>query len=326
MTKRHGLILSLITLLVFSLVVSCSKENKKEKTRLTSKTDLTIVFTSGLDGSIRSCGCAVQDMGGLGRMATFVERTRVKSPNFLFLDCGDDFSLDLSFTKDRANLIMECYEVMGLNVFTPGEAEFIFGLDYLTDVADVFPFDVMVANLVYTKDGKRVFEPAYIIKEFNSGLKVGITGVLDDSVRFPDYIDRSKFRLDPAVETLNSVAMRMKKEVDFLVVLSHMDLDNTKRFLEQVPLFDVAITGHGNRKIDKIEKVGETLLLGVGGKGKYMGKLELEISKEGEVEYANVKLVPLKPEMPINNEVKRIFQNHGVAITDKEEIKKENYR
>ncbi|MCD6379294.1 bifunctional metallophosphatase/5'-nucleotidase [bacterium] len=322
MAKRHRLILLLIILLVFSLVVSCSEENKKEKHKLKSRTKLTILFTSGLHGNIRSCGCAVQDMGGLGRMVTFVKRTRSKSPNSIFLDCGDDFSLDLSFTKDRANLIMECYEVMELDVFTPGEAEFIFGLDYLNDVADVFSFDVMVANLVYTKDGKRVFEPAYIIKEFDSGLKVGITGVLDDSIRFPDYINRSKFRLDPAVETLNSVAVRMKKEVDFLVVLSHMELDNTRRFLEQVPLFDIAITGHGNSKIDKVEKVGETLLLGVGGKGKFVGKLELEISKKGEVEYAAVKLEPLKTEMPIDDEVKRIFHSHGVALTDKEEGKK----
>lgn len=323
--KRGGIVSSLVLFLVFSLIVSCSKENKKEKSKLTGRTDLTILFTSDLHGKIRSCGCAVQDMGGLGRMATFVERTRAKSPNLLFLNSGDDFSLDLSFTKGEANLIMECYEIMGLDVFTPGEMEYIFGLEYLVDIAALSSFDFLVSNLVYSENGMRIFEPAYIIKEFDTGLKVGITGILDDSMRFPDYIDRSKFRLEPAVETLKSVAKLMKKEADFLIVLSHMEFNNTKRLLEDVPLFDVAIVGHGNTRIEEMEKVGETLLLGVGGSGKYMGKLELEISGKGEVEYAAVKLAPLVTGIPIHNEVKRIFRNHGIALTDKEE-KKKNYR
>ncbi|MDZ7861085.1 MAG: hypothetical protein U5O15_10560 [Candidatus Krumholzibacteriota bacterium] len=322
MLKKQRVVLLSVFFLIFSLLVSCSKKDSSRRADLKGRTDLTVLFTSGLHGKIRSCGCAVIDMGGLGRMATYVKRTKRKTDNLIFLSCGDDFSLDLSFSMDKADLLMECYELMGLDVFTTGEIEYIFGLDYLIDIDELFSFDFVVSNLVYSENRERVFKPAYLIKELDTGLRVGITGLLDDSVRFPDYIDRSKFRLEPAVDTLKAVAERMKDEADLLIVLSHMELDATRRVLSEVPLFDIAVTGHGSQRIDKIERVGETLLLGVGGDGKYIGKLDLEISRKGEIEYSSVKLVPLEKNIPIHNGVKRVFRSHGIELTDKEDSKK----
>ncbi len=322
MPKKERVVLLSLFLLLFFLLVSCSKKDDDKRVDLKGKTDLTVLFTSDLHGKIRSCGCAVIDMGGLGRMATYVERTRRETDNLIFLSCGDDFSLDLSFSMDKADLLMECYELMGLDLFTTGEIDYIFGLDYLIDTRDLYSFDFAVSNLVYSETGERIFSPAYFIKEFDTGLRVGITGVLDDSVRFPDYIDRSRFRLEPAVDTLKTVAERMKEEADLLIVLCHMELAQARKVLSEVPMFDIAVIGHGSQRIDKIERVGETLIFGVGGKGKYMGKLNLEISRKGEIEYSSVKLVPMEKSIPIHNGVKRVFRSHGIALTDKEDSKR----
>ena len=86
---------------------------------------VTVLFSSDMLGKIRSCGCTVEDSGGLGRRATYTHGVRESSREVLVLDAGDAFSLDLSFTKKEAELTMESFSLIGVDVFTPGEMEFI---------------------------------------------------------------------------------------------------------------------------------------------------------------------------------------------------------
>lgn len=309
-------------LLIFALplfMISCSEEGGRRKIE---KTDLVILYSSDLNGLIRSCGCAVEDMGGLGRMATFIERTKSSEKNVIALSAGDDFSAKLSFSRKEADLIMDCYRLMGLDAMTPGELEFIFGVDYLKDAATLASLPLLASNLFNADGSGRLFEPCYIIKEFDTGLRVGVTGVIDENIKFPGYIDSSSFRLEPAAETLQEIADSLRGRADFLVLLSHMGIDGTRRVLEKVQDFDVAVVGHKRPKIDKIEKVGETLLLGTGGQGKYMGRLRLSFDENGEVEFSKFSLVPLTKKIRIHPAVIDIFNDYGIEITDKEAEKK----
>jgi len=314
---RRGTIL--IVALALAVTAACSKEEDGRKIR---RTELTVIYTSDLHGTIRSCGCAAEDMGGLGRMATYIEKTRAGDERVLALSCGDDFSMELSFSRREADLIMDCYRLMGLNAITPGELEFIFGLDYLVNTAEAASLTFLASNLIYTDTEERVFDPPYIVKELDTGLRVGITGVLDDTIKFPGYIDSSTFRLEPAVQSVEKALESMKKEADFLILLSHMGIENTEELLREVPGFDIAIIGHKKPKIDKVEKVGETLMLAAGSKGQFVGKLEIVFSSEGVIELSKFQLVPLRNDIRIHRGVREIFKNYGIEITDKKARKK----
>ena len=104
---------------------------------------MTILFSSDLLGKIRSCGCTVDDTGGLGRRATYVEEIRAKDGHVLVLDAGDAFSIDLSYSQAEADLTWDAFNLMRLDAFTPGETELVFGLPYLERLAERAEFDIL---------------------------------------------------------------------------------------------------------------------------------------------------------------------------------------
>src|SRR4051812_28912213 len=95
-----------------------------------SATPLDLFYTANRQGEVDPCGCpgAVQN-GGIARMGAFLDATRRRSS--FFGDAGDTFFSVTSILPSRrdeelahAHLIARAYQVMGLDVLTPGERDF----------------------------------------------------------------------------------------------------------------------------------------------------------------------------------------------------------
>ena len=281
--------------------------------------ELTILFSNDLLGNIRSCGCVVEDTGGLGRRTSYIKKVRERASNLLILDAGDAFSLDLGYSKEEAQLTFDAFDIMGLDVFTPGEMEFIFGLPFLQALAENVSFDIVVANVVLRETGEPVFGKRYVIRELKGGLKVGITGVLDDAMRFPAYIDKSEFKIEPVEKVLRSVVRDMKEEVDFLILIAHMDRERTEGILEDIEDFDVALLGHGKPGIKGEVKVGKTLLLGTAGEGQYIGNMSLSLDSSGGYTYGRLRHVQLlSKDYELDRDIEELFLLYKLPLTDKE--------
>ena len=283
---------------------------------------LTVVFSSDLLGKVRSCGCVIEDMGGLGRWATFTGRVRESVDNLVVVDAGDAFGADLSFTEKEAELAFDAMNVVGLDAFTPGETEFVFGLPFLRGVASRAKFAIVAANIVDPATGEGIFGPPYTVKTLKGGLRVAITGVLDDAIRFPAYIDVSTFRVLPAIETVKKLVPELRTKADFMIVLSHMGMARSLELARQVGDFDLVVVGHGKPVVKKLEKQGESIMLATGGSGQYIGRIDLSLSGTGVIEQGQMKLLPLDEAIPLNQEVKDLFLQYGVPLTDKEIGKK----
>lgn len=305
--------------LIMCLIVcpGCSGEEHEKQGR-GRREQLTILYGSDLLGKVRSCGCTVEDMGGLGRRVSYTEDVRASARNLLVFDVGDAFGLDLSYSRVEAELTFDSYELMGLDVFTPGETDFIFGLDFLKNLAEQVTFDIVAANILDPATGEPVFGHRYVVRELKGGTRIGITGILDDAIRFPGYIDTSHFSVAPPEETLRSVITAMKREADILVLLSHMGLERSRRLAGTFGEFDLIIVGHGKPITKKPEQVGETVLLATGGLGQYIGRCDLYVTDTGEFQLARMKIEALVDEIPIHEGVKMMFESYGVPLTDKE--------
>lgn len=307
--------------LCLALGSGCGTEGAK-KNPPARPDELTVVFSSDLLGKVRSCGCVIEDMGGLGRWATFTGRVRESVDNLIVVDAGDAFGAELSFTQKEAELAFDAMNVVGLDAFTPGETEFVFGLPFLLEVASRAKFAIVAANIVDSKTGEGIFGAPYVIKTLKGGLRVAIIGVLDDAIRFPAYIDVSKFKVLPAIETVRNLVPELRTKADFMIVLSHMGMERSLELARQVGDFDLVVVGHGKPVIKQLEKQGESIMLATGGAGQYMGRIDLSLSAAGVIEQGQMKLLPLDDSIPLNQEVKDLFVEYGVPLTDKEMHKK----
>jgi 2',3'-cyclic-nucleotide 2'-phosphodiesterase (5'-nucleotidase family) len=311
----HNSLSIMVLLLVVISSFSCGGDHDR---RASDRVELTVVFSSDLLGLIRSCGCAVADNGGLGRRATYIENARERYANLIVLDAGDAMSLDLSYSQQEADLTWDALTLMGLDAFMPGEIDFIYGLPYLKKVVEKTGLEMLAANIVDAVTGEPVFGSRYRIVEIEGGIRVGITGVLDDTIRFPGYIDQSPFRVEPVRKTLESLLPEMKREADFLILLSHLGRDRSIELVESVPDFDLVITGHGKPLIKKLVQKGKTLVVGTG-MGQYLGKIELTLDGSGNYLTGTYSLITLEAEIEIHPGVKDLFDYYDLELTDKEE-------
>jgi 2',3'-cyclic-nucleotide 2'-phosphodiesterase (5'-nucleotidase family) len=299
------------------ILCACSRE-ESDDSRTIKPAHVTILYSGDLLGNILTCGCTAEDSGGLGRRATYTVETKGREENVLVLDVGDLFSSEISFSKKEAELTMDALDLMGVDVLTPGEKEFIFGLPFLQAADENFSFDLVAANIVDPYSGDPVFGSGYVVKELAGGLRIAITGVLDESIRFPGYIDDSGFRIEPAEEALRRVLPAMKEEADFLILLSHMGMEHSKLLLTDIVDFDLAIIGHGKPIVKRLEKFGKTVILAAGGIGQYLGRADITISSSGEMVTGNMKLVMLPNEMAVHQGVADLFSDYGLPMTEKE--------
>lgn len=262
-------------------------------------------------------------MGGLGRWATFVARVRGDADNAIVVDAGDAFGPDLSFTEKEAELLFDAMNVISPDAFTPGETDFVFGLPFLSGLAGRATFGIVSANIVDPATGERLFGPPFKVITLKGGLRVAIAGVLDDAIRFPAYIDASKFKVLPAFETLKRIVPDMKTQADFLIVLSHMGMERSRELAREIPDFDLVVVGHGKPVIKKLEKEGKTIMLATGGSGEYIGRIDLSLSGAGVIAKGEMRLLPLDDSIPLDKKVVDLFRQYGAPLTDKAMDKKE---
>lgn len=307
------LLLAAVTVVFFGCSGGDGKKNSPEE-----GIDLTVLFSSDLLGKIRSCGCTIEEVGGLGRKATYIEKVRGITKNLIVVDAGDALSLDLSFSQSEAELTFDAFEMMKLDAFTPGEIDFIFGLPFVQEMVERVSFDFLAANLVEKGSGKRIFDPAYKVIEIEGGMKVAITGIMDESIRFPAYIDMAAFEVAPAGKTLRTIVADMKRDADLLILLSHLGLKRSKSLAAQVPGFDLMVVGHGKPVVKKLEKIGETVILATGGMGQYVGRIDVKLYGKSKYSIERLTIEQLVKEIEIHSDVRDLFRNYGVALTEKE--------
>jgi 2',3'-cyclic-nucleotide 2'-phosphodiesterase (5'-nucleotidase family) len=317
---RRGVV-AVAAILSVALGSGCGSEGGKKRAQA-KPDELTVVFSSDLLGKVRSCGCVIEDMGGLGRWATFTGRVRESVDNLIVVDAGDVFGAELSFTQKEAELAFDAMNVVGLDAYAPGETDFVFGLPFLRTMASRAKFAIVAANVVDPATGELVFGAPYTIKTLKGGLRVGIVGVLDDAIRFPSYIDVSTFKVLPAIETVRNLVPELKEKADFLVILSHMGMERSLELARQAGDFDLVVVGHAKPVLKELTKQGESIMLATGGSGQYMGRIDLSLAADGAIEQGQMKLVPLDDSIPLNQEVTDLFVQYGVPLTDKEMHKK----
>jgi 5'-nucleotidase/UDP-sugar diphosphatase len=159
--------------------------------------------------------------GGFARLAAVVKAERQKGGHVIVAHAGDTISPSLMSGLDRGQHIIALSNLVGLDIFVPGNHEFDFGKAVFLQRMREAKFPVYAANL-RGPDG----QPLAGIKDRAvvtfDGVRIGLTGATyDDSPRASTPED---LRFLPTVATEKAQAETLRREgADFVVAVMHAD-------------------------------------------------------------------------------------------------------
>ena len=75
---------------------------------------------------------------------------------------------------------------------------------------------------------------------------------------------------------------RLRKEVDLVVLLSHLGLATDRRLAEEIPEIDIILGGHTHHLLEEPERVGQTWLAAAGKFGEHVGHVTITFDPAGQ--------------------------------------------
>jgi sulfur-oxidizing protein SoxB len=278
-------------------------------------------------------------LGGFAHLKTLIDRLRsdVGSDRALLVDGGDLWQgTGLANSLQGADMV-EASNLLGVEAMT-GHWEFTYGEEALRKNLAAFKGEFLAQNVFLTEEAAfndakafdppsgRVFKPA-MVREFGD-YRVGVIGQAFPYVpiahpkRFtPDWT----FGIhEEELQKLVS-ALRETDKVDAVVLLSHNGMDVDLKLAGRVAGIDVILGGHTHDAVPQPIAVknasGVTLVTNAGSNGKFLGVLDLDVSK-GKVKDVRYRLLPvyselLKPDPAMQALIERLHLAHSQSWGDK---------
>lgn len=151
-------------------------------------------------------------------------------------------------------------------------------LDHLYDHAN---FEVLLANLF---DARTLQYPdwakPYAIHTTEKGTKIGLLAL---TAYFPLTYQPNGWDVRAWQEILPKLATQLKKEVDVLVLLSHLGVIDDERIAQEIPAIDTIIGSHTHHLFKEGKEVNQTLLAAAGKFGQYVGEVVISIDDKRKI-------------------------------------------
>jgi len=252
----------------------------------------------------------LKDIGGIARIATEIKEIKAENKNTLALHAGDELS--------RGDMVTSCFggeanmlamESTGYDAYTPGNGDFYYGINNLIKQTSLMKLPTLMANIVYKKDEKLIFQP-YVIKEID-GLRVAILGL---GYIHEEHPSSKLLRLLDPITIAQKYIPILRDKSDIIIALTHIGIGADVLLAEKVPEIDVIVGGHTHTLLEKPMMVprkkgkGDVVIVQAGEYAQYLGRLDVDIQASESGKYKVVKADETL--IPINNKIK---EDEGVA-------------
>ncbi len=226
------------------------------------------------------------------------------------MDCGDTIHGTLPAIKSKGKDMLPILNRLGIDAMT-AHWEFAYGPDNFKEVVEKLNYPMLAINCYDERTDELVFDP-YLIKEIN-GLRVGIIGIsatIVDKVMPGSFSKGIYFTLGNKELPGFIQKLRQEKEVDLIVVLSHLGFSQEVKLAREVEDIDVIFSGHTHNRLYKPAIVNDTIIIQSGCHGSFLGYLKLKLNKGKIVDY-NHELITLDsgitPDPEVEKEINRIM-------------------
>ncbi len=215
-------------------------------------------------------------IGGTSNMLGYINKLRDK--NSLILNGGDDFQGTPISTITRGNSQIELLNLFNLDAYVIGNHEFDYGQYALDSALMKAKFDYLSAN-VFSKSNNKTIGKPYIIKKID-GIKCGIIGLtaLDlMTLTIPKNVaDIQMLNTDSVITA--GIKYLKKEKCDIIILLTHIGVDNDKKFAEKFSKdVDIIIGGHSHTPLFKPFVQNGVIIAQAGSYSRWLGKIDLRV-------------------------------------------------
>ena len=244
---------------------------------LADSQELTIVFSGDMRGELENCRCPKDDFGGLPRRGKYISEVRAEVQEMLLLDIGDVLPLfKADSNKDEilrnSSKSFKAMNIMGYDVMNVGETDLILGEEFLGQEENNLSFPLISANIVDKYTGEVFFEP-YVIKVMQSGLKIGILGLVNERY----VINSDRLKILPNKEVMSKYLAELRAKSDIVIVLGHLGLPYSIELANAVEGIDIILSGHWDTESQEPIKIGDTLVMPTTYHSRKIGRLDISI-------------------------------------------------
>ena len=232
-------------------------------------------------------------LGGLDRTATLVKAIRGErgDDKVLLLDGGDTWQGSYTSLKTDGQDMVDCMKLLKPDAMV-GHWEFTFGEDRVLELIEDMGYPFLASNIFDVEWDEPVFEHTAFFEK--GGHKVAVIGqampytpIANPRWMIPNW----SFGIRPEAIQENVDAAR-DAGAEAVVLLSHNGFDVDQKLATVIDGIDVILTGHTHDAVPEAIRIGDTLVLSSGSHGKYLGRVDLEISG-GKVVDASSTLIPV---------------------------------
>jgi hypothetical protein len=209
---------------------------------------LALVYTGNSAGFLETCGCKVNQSGGMARRATVLSQLRREHPNVLLLDAGSSFSRPEDerrpdfFTEQEQRFYLRLMDSMGYGAAAIGMNELAFGLPYFRSMARGMTTPYLVANV--RQDGHPIAPADTVL--LSGGMRVDVVGLFEPPrVNASDGLfeeQASRLTIEDPIQALRRGLPQWRRRADLLVVMGRLTPTTIRKIVAECPGVDVILS------------------------------------------------------------------------------------
>jgi len=229
-------------------------------------------------------GASWRSGGGVARIASLFRAIRRETSGAVVaLDNGDTFHGSMPAVRTQGAALVRPMSELGLDAMTV-HWELAYGWRRVTTLETSLPYPLLAANV--TGDHRSIFAPFTIVER--AGVRIGIIGLSAVvGTQLLPVEDRGSVSLTIGDDAVNALVPRLRQEhgVGLVIVLSHLGFPQDCKLAAVVSGVDVILSGHTHNRLHTPVNINGTLIMQSGAHGSYVGRLDLETSVTGVVDW-----------------------------------------
>ena len=231
-------------------------------------------------------------VGGVDRLATLIGAIRAERPGkTLLLDGGDTWQGSYTSLVTQGADMVEVMNALGVEAMT-AHWEFTYGTERVEELIGELGFPFLAGNVRDNEWEEEVFDATATFER--GGVKIAVIGQAFPytPVANPRYLIPS-WSFGIRENLVRKRVERVRAEgAELVVLLSHNGFDTDRKLASRVAGIDVLLSAHTHDAVPVALEIDGTLMISSGSHGKFLSRLDLEVSN-GRVAGYRFRLIPV---------------------------------